>query len=201
MFILTILRKNINSDEVEDPSYAKIVSCQAILGQKPSKMVNKSIFEVHKSNTTRPLGPPRGSILLVLTFLRENIDSDELGDPSYAKIVSCQAILGPKPYDEELRKLRRDVNCGDEFQADLDPRKISLLEFAKVYEGTFNPPGKAVMDAGFITRPKELAKFGWQFICVCMPDVPTADRLKEDCKCGVWEVETLVKKDAEKDEK
>ena len=32
-------------------------------------------------------------MLLILAILRENIDSYELGDSSYAKIVSCQAIL------------------------------------------------------------------------------------------------------------
>ena len=97
MLILTLLRGNIDSDELGDPFYAKIASCQAILGPKRSKMFKKSIFEVHKSNTTGPLGPPRVSMLLILTFLRENIDSDKLGDPSYAKIVSCQEILGQKP--------------------------------------------------------------------------------------------------------
>ena len=58
-------------------------------------------FEVYESKTARAPGPPggpwEGSILLILTFLGKNIDSDELGDPSYAKIVSCQAILGQKP--------------------------------------------------------------------------------------------------------
>ena len=53
-----VLRENIDFDELGDPFYAKMASCQAILGQKPSKMVKNRIFEVHKSNTTRPLGPP-----------------------------------------------------------------------------------------------------------------------------------------------
>jgi len=53
-------------------------------------------FEVHESNTSGLQGPPRGSILRVLTFLCKNIDSDEFGDTACSKIASSKAILGPK---------------------------------------------------------------------------------------------------------
>ena len=92
-----VLRKNIDSHELGDPFYAILASCQAILGPKWSKNVQKSIFQGSMNLTLMgyydPLG---GSVLRILTFLRENIDSHELGDPSYAILASCQAILGPK---------------------------------------------------------------------------------------------------------
>ena len=53
-------------------------------------------FEVHENNTSRLLGPPGGPILRILTFSRENIDSDECGDNPCSKIASSQAILGLK---------------------------------------------------------------------------------------------------------
>ena len=68
-------------------------NCNFASNTPPSKY---RFFEVHHSNAKRLLVPPRGSNLRVLTFLRENIDFAELGDPSDAKIASCQAILGPK---------------------------------------------------------------------------------------------------------
>ena len=96
MPILTFLRENIDSDELGGPSYATIANSQAILGRNGPKRPENRFFEVQESYTTGPLGPPGGSILLILTCLRENIDFDELGDPSYAKIASTQAILGRK---------------------------------------------------------------------------------------------------------
>ena len=60
------------------------------------QVVKKSIFEVHESNTTGPLDPPKGVYYVNLPFLRENIDSHELGDSFYAILASSQAILGPK---------------------------------------------------------------------------------------------------------
>ena len=56
MPVLRFLRENIDFDELGDPSYVIIASSHAILGQKWSKY---RFFEVHESNPTGPLGPPK----------------------------------------------------------------------------------------------------------------------------------------------
>ena len=71
--ILTFLRENIDSVELGDPSFAKIASCQASLGQKRSKKVKNRFFEVYKSNTTRPLGPPRRGGVVFRKFSENEI--------------------------------------------------------------------------------------------------------------------------------
>ena len=67
-----------------------------------------------------------GSILLILTFLRENIDADRLGYPSYAESISYKEMWGLRMASWITTSQQRDSKCiGLHMSELLDSQTVS----------------------------------------------------------------------------